>query len=604
MTEANEALAAEFERASVADWSAQLRARPGDAPLQTELDDGLPVKWLYTVEDELAPDPGGVPGSEPYVRGTRVGAPWAIRQETGAPRRSEANSQILEDLEGGATEVLLRLHSDGTSGVPVDSVSDLEEVLDGVHLDLAPVALVSGSVTAAVAEMVCQLWRARGVDPAATRGSLGIDPIATLARHRALPEDDFTSLVQAALRQLAKVHGDFPQVQTLAVDTAPHVDDGADVTLELAIAIATAIAYLRAGDAASIAPEDVARGLEFRVVAGPDQFLEIAKLRALRRLWASVLQACGVGPEGRRSPTYAQTSRRMVSSLDPWVNMLRATTAAFAAAVGGADGITVVPFDEPHGMGVTDPGPLGRRTARNTQLVLLEEASLHRVADPAGGSWYVEALTDQLARAAWSQVQRIERAGGIVPALYSGRIADAIAAEASSRRGALSHRRREMTGVNTFPSLEHDGLERGSRETTRAWRGSRDGSEFESLRARAARLGEPTLVLVNVGPLSAHVSVNLWARSFFESGGVITVSQPAAEIELGELTVAAVCAGREDDPGSVIAALRQAGAVRIYLAGAASEEALAAGADAGVHNGVDMVAVLADLLDLFEGRAG
>ncbi len=604
MSDANEALAAEFKRASVAGWSAQLRAGRGEAPLETELDDGLSVKWLYTADDELAPDPGGVPGSDPYVRGKRVGTPWAIRQETGARTRSEANSQVLEDLEGGATEVLLRLQSDGTSGVPVDSVSDLEEVLDGVHLELAPVALVSGSVTAAVAAMVCQLWRACGVDPAAARGSLGIDPIATLVRHRAVAEDEFTSPVQAALSQLAEVQVEFPHVQTLAVDTAPHVDDGAGVTLELAIAIATAIAYLRAGDAESIAPEDVARGLEFRVVAGPDQFLEIAKLRALRRMWASVLEACGVGPEGRRSPTYAQTSRRMVSSLDPWVNMLRATTAAFAAAVGGADGITVVPFDEPHGIGVTDPGPLGRRNARNTQLVLLEEASLHRVADPAGGSWYVESLTEQLAQAAWSQVQRIEHSGGIVPALYSGRLADAIAAEATARRDALSHRRHEMTGVNTFPLLERDGLERGSTDTTRDWKGSRDGSEFEALRARAARLREPRLVLVNVGPLSAHVSVNLWARSFFESGGVVTVSQPEAQIELGELTVAAVCAGRDDDPGPAIAALRQAGAVRIYLVGAASEVALAVGADAGVHDGVDMVAVLANLLDLFEGGAG
>jgi methylmalonyl-CoA mutase len=600
MSDANEALAAEFKRASVEDWSAQLRARRGDAPLETELD-GLSVNWLYTAEDELAPDPGGVPGSDPYVRGTRVGTPWAIRQEIGAPTRSEANSQVLEDLEGGAAEVLLRLRSDGAPGVPVDSVSHLEEVLDAVHLDLAPVALVSGSGTAAVAGMVCQLWRAHGVDPAATRGSLGIDPIATLARGRALAEDEFTPPIQAALRQLAQVQAEFPQVQTLAVDTVPYVDDGADATLELATAIATAIAYLRAGEAASIAPEDVARGLEFRVVTGPDQFLEIAKLRALRRLWASVLEACGVGPEGRRSPTYTQTSRRMVSSLDPWVNMLRATTAAFAAAVAGADGITVVPFDEPRGTGVSDPGQLGRRNARNTQLVLLEEASLHRVADPAGGSWYVESLTDQVAQAAWCQLQAIERAGGIVAALASGRIPDAVATSAVSRHDALSRRRREMTGVNTFPLLGRDGLERGPVDATRGWQGSRDGSEFEALRARAAGLADPRLVLVNVGPLSSHVSVNLWARSFFESGGVVTVSQPEARIELGELTVASVCAGRDDDPAPAIAALRQAGAVRIYLTGAGSQVAIAAGADVGVHDGVDMVAVLSDLLDLYEG---
>ena len=507
-----------------------------------------------------------------------------------------------EDLEGGATEVLLRLASDRVSGTPVCDIAQLDEVLEGVHLDLAPLALSAGSATAEVARMVCDLWRARGVDRATVRGSLGIDPVAMLVRAGAIAEAAFAPPVAAALSQLAEVQTAFPQVQALAVDTAAYVDAGAGATLELAVAVATAIAYLRAGDAASIAPEEVARGLEFRVAAGPDQFLEIAKLRALRRLWASVLESCGVGPEDRRSPIYAQTSRRMVSSLDPWVNMLRATTAAFAAAVAGADGITVLPFDEPLGAGLTDPGPLGRRTARNTHLVLLEEASLHRVADPAGGSWYVESLTDQLAQAAWSEVQAIERSGGVVKALVGGRITDAVAAAASARRDGLSHRRREMTGVNTFPSLEADGLERVSADATRDWAGSRDGAEFEALRARAEKLGQPRLMLVDVGPLSAHVSVNLWARSFFESGGVVTVSQPADRIELGELTVAAVCAGRDDDPAPAIEALRQGGATRIYLVGAGSQEALAAGADVGVREGVDMVAVLAELLDLYEGR--
>lgn len=604
MSDANQGLAAEFERASVAGWAAQLRSQRSDRRLATELEGGLSVSWLYTAEDALGPDPGGMPGSDPYVRGTRVGTPWGIRQETGARTRSEANSQILEDLEGGATEVLLRLRSDGVTGVPVDGVAQLDEVLDGVHLELAPVALVSGGATAAVARMLCQLFRARGGDPATTRGSLGIDPIATLVRQRAISSDEFTSPVRAALSQLAEVQTEFPHLQVLAVDTAPHVDNGADVTLELAIAMGTAIAYLRAGEAASIPPEDVARGLEFRVVTGPDQFLEIAKLRALRRLWASVLESCGVAPEGRRSPTYAQTSRRMVSSLDPWVNMLRGTSAAFAAAVGGADGITVVPFDEPRGTGVSEPGSLGRRTARNTQLVLLEEASLGRVADPAGGSWYVESLTEQLAQAAWSGLQAIERAGGVVAALASGRITDASEASGIARRDALSRRRREMTGVNTFPLLEDDGLDRDTPDGTRGWEGSRDGSEFEALRARAGRCGQPALVLVNVGSLSAHVGVNLWARSFFESGGVITVSQPEAQIDLGELSVAAVCAGRDDDPGPAIAALRKAGATRIYLAQAGSQVALAAGADVGVHDGVDMVAVLTELLDHFQGGAG
>jgi methylmalonyl-CoA mutase len=627
-----EPLAAGFPAADRAAWEALVRAkRPEpDTELTTALEDGIEVRWLYGPDDALAPDPGGLPGSDPFVRGVRLGTPWAIRQQNATADRRQANRELLEDLDGGATELLLVTASATAPGIPVTSADELEEVLDGVHLDLAPVALAAGAAAIRASGALLDLWRRRGHPAAEVRGSLRLDPIGTLARAGELADPTLRDETEAAIRTLHEVRAEFPQVRAMGVDTTPYVEAGAGATLELALALATGLAYLRAADAEGIAPDQLAGALEFTLAAGPDQFLEIAKLRAARRLWASVLGHCDVEPAQRRSALYVRTSRRMASALDPWVNLLRATSAAFAAAVADADGITVLPFDEAVLAEGHAAGPLGRRMARNTQLVLLEEAALHRVADPAGGSWYVESLTDQLARAAWGELQAIERAGGIAAVLRSGEVSRRVAAASAERHEQLSRRRRLLTGVNMFPLLGDDGLERagvdGEQEALEAVPETvpagdtlplvRDGAQFEALRARALRIAgergaEPALLLACPGPLSAHVNVALWARSFFEAGGVTTVPsgvQPGAAAHaalLAEhgLTAAALCPGRDEEAEvqrELVQALRGAGARAVYVAGASDERARALGADMGVADGVDMVVVLGALLDRFE----
>jgi methylmalonyl-CoA mutase len=629
-----EPLAAEFATVGRAEWEALVRAKETDPErsLSTALGDGIQVKWLYAADDELAPDPGGVTGADPFVRGERLGTPWAIRQQNATPERVRANREILEDLEGGATELLLVIGSASATGIPVTDGHDLEEVLDGVHLDLAPVALAGGTEAVRAATALLDVWRRRGHPADEVRGSLRLDPLGSLARAGDLGEERVGEELRTAARTLNEARAEYPRIKVMAVDTTPYVEAGAGATLELALGLATGIAYLRAADAEGMEPDVLAGALEFTLSAGPDQFLEIAKLRAARRLWANVLAHCGVDPAQRHSAVYVRTSRRMVSALDPWVNLLRATTAAFAAAVAGADGITVLPFDEPVlSLGETS-GPLGRRMARNTQLVLLEEASLHRVSDPAGGSWYVESLTDQLARAAWDAVQEIERAGGIAEELRSGEVARRVSAAAAQRHDEFARRRRWMTGVNMFPLLGDDGLERVGKDEEEALDAVpetlpdgdvlapvRDAAQFEALRARAVRIAaerhaEPTILLACLGPLSEHVNAALWAKSFFESGGVTTLPsgvQPdaAAQGSLladSRLTVAALCQGRDAAPGlqrEVVEALRAAGARRVYVAGATQEQAAAVGADLGVRDGVDMIEVLGELLGCFEEGA-
>lgn len=478
-----EPLAAEFPPVPDDDWRAAARKAAklaDDAPTSSRTEDGLEVAWLYTREDALAPDPGGVPGRAPFVRGTGAGTgedetPWEIRQEQTHPDRQAANAAILDDLEGGATAIDVRPdraaregHAPGTDvfaaargrdGVMVSTVDDLDAVLHGVHLDLAPVAVSGGAQAVATGALLLALLRRREIDPGQARGSLRIDPLGALAADGALgtaPED----AVALAGRIAAQVADAYPRVRALAVDTRPYVNAGATPVRELAIAVTTGVAYLRAAEAAGLEPAVAASQLEFSLSVGPDQFGEIAKLRAFRRLWARVLELSGVPEDGRRSVVLARTSDRMLAGIDPWTNMLRATTAGFAAAVGGAEGLTVAPFDTvvADAVGAASPGPLGRRIARNTQLILQEESGLRRVADPAGGSWYVESLTDALARAAWERVQQVEAAGGALPALVEGRWAAELEEQADRRRGELATRRREMTGVNVFPLLADDGV--------------------------------------------------------------------------------------------------------------------------------------------------
>lgn len=469
--------------------------------LTSEVEPGLESKWLYVPGDRLAPDPGGIPGQAPFTRGARAGQPWQIWQECRQPDRGRANAEILEDLNGGAGGVELCFDeaartaatpgSDGFAagrgahGVAISTLDDLAAVLAGVYLDLAPVALDAGASALPAAALLAGLWRQNGVAPEAALGSLRVDPLGALAATGKLPRPPREALALAAAvaaevdaaypaagadpalppGEGAAAAGARPGVTVLSVDTGPYVSAGATATWELAIALATGVEYLRACATAGLSPARAATRIEFTLAIGPDQFLELAKFRAARRVWARVLETAGVPEAERRSPVFGRTSDRMLTSLDPWTNMLRGTTAAFAAGLGGADGVTVAAFDRDHadvavaGGEAAAPNRLGRRISRNTQIILQEESSLGHLADPAAGSWYVESLTDELAQAAWRRFQEIEGQGGALDALTSGWIARQLATLADERQGELARRERLMTGVNIFPLLGGDGVE-------------------------------------------------------------------------------------------------------------------------------------------------
>jgi methylmalonyl-CoA mutase len=665
--------------------------------LATEVEEGLRVQPLYTAADlggdaalfadTTVPD-AGWPGFAPFTRGARAQGNavdgWDVRQQHADPDPRRANEAVLADLENGVTSLWLTV---GGDGLPIDALPD---VLKGVYLDLAGIVLDAGADFGPAAERLFALYAGGAGDPgrtgdpggntgpaaapvpaAAVTGNLGADPLGLLAR----TGDDSDlgngagtgSLLEQAAALAGRCSREFPGLRAVAVDALPYHEAGASAAQELGLSLATGVAYLRLLTDAGLTPDEAAGQLEFRYAATADQFLTIAKLRAARRLWARVAEVSGIGtdavapqragaqdqpgtagqPGAQRQ--HAVSSTVMMTERDPWVNMLRTTVACLAAAVGGADSITVLPFDRALGL----PDDFSRRIARNTQAILHDESSLARVTDPAGGSWYVERLTDQLARAAWSFFQEVERAGGQRAALTGGLAADRIATNWAQRSANLARRREAVTGVSEFPNLAETPVirepapARAGAGTGRGLPRVRRSEVFEALRARsdallAATGSRPRIALATLGPAAVYTARSSFAANLFQAGGVET---PACE---AGGTAGGAAGGPADGPASdgagsgpdlkalaetftasgaraaclcssdafyaghaeaAAAALKAAGARRVVLAGRPGDRRDAyesAGIDDFVYAGCDAVAALnavyADLEELGESR--
>ncbi|MGP3981584.1 methylmalonyl-CoA mutase family protein [Streptomyces sp. KR80] len=573
--------------------------------LSTELQDGLTTRPLYTAEDGA--EAPGFPGFPPFVRGGRAEGTavsgWDVRQRQAHPDAKRTNEAVLTDLENGVTSVWLAV---GEEGIPVEG---LAQALDGVYLDLAPVVLEPGAAFEAAARELFRLHEERRVPPRAALGNLGADPLGLVARTGR--DNDLQAHGESAAALAALCDRDHPGVRALVVDALPYHEGGGSAAEELGCSLATGVAYLRELTAAGLSVDAACAQLEFRLAATADQFLTIAKLRAARRLWSRVAEVCGAAPAAAAQRQHAVTSRVMMTRRDPWVNMLRTTVACLGAGVGGADSVTVLPFDSALGL----PDAFARRIARNTSSILLEESHLARVIDPAGGSWYVERLTDELARAAWDWFQEIERAGGQAAALRSGLVADRLAATWERRSEDLAHRREPITGVSEFPHLAEEPVER---ETAPAAPSGglpavRRDESFEALRARsdahlAATGARPRIFLATLGPAAAHTARATFAANLFQAGGIEPVLADG-DRELAEAypasgaTAACLCSSDTlyaEQAEAAAAELKAAGASRVYLAGRPGEQRdayLRAGVDAFVFAGADAVAVLSAALD-------
>ena len=632
------ALAAGFDRPDEAAWLALVDKALKGAPfakLVSRTADGIEIQPLY----REPVDDSGVPGSPPFWRGaTPAGSSvcgWDIRQLHAHPDPEMASRAILEDLEHGVTSVALKLDTafaqgeDEPDGIMAYDAADLARVLDGVMFDLAPVQLEAPGRDVEAAEALLAVIVERGHAPEAIRAELGLDPLGAVALGRGDPE----AAVEPALALVHRLIGDWPKLGLLHVDGELYHAAGASEAQELAAAIASGIVYLRAADAAGLAPEVIAPRMTFTLATDADLFLTIAKCRAARRLWAEVTAACGVGDVAMR--LRVRTASRMLTRRDPWVNMLRTTAACFAGAVAGAEAVTVLPFDTALG----EAGRVGRRIARNIQLILMEESQLHQVIDPAGGSFFIESLSRELAAKAWPMVQAIEGEGGMFGALRQGLVQDAIAATYIERLSNVAHCRTKVTGVSSFPNLEEAPLEHdvvelprlmaeaeqrlGSRARPRQiaapLQPMRLAAGFERLRdlsdvARAEDGRRPRVFVVGIGPLARHAAELAFVQNAFAAGGIETVVAPTGAdlAAIGETfgeagtDIACLCGIDRKAPETakpLVEALLARGAIAVYASGRPDEALRAIGIDGFVYTGVNLLGFLEDVQSLIMGEA-
>ncbi|MFL6060307.1 MAG: methylmalonyl-CoA mutase family protein [Marmoricola sp.] len=506
---------------SQADWEAAAAAvlrkagRLGDdAP-----DADAWAKLTRTTLDGIAITPLGTPDLLADLstagRPDRAGE-WDVRAYFTDPDARATAADVLTDLDNGVSSLWLEV---GPGGIAVE---DLATVLDGVLLDVAPLVLEAADPVAAAsafAKIASGTTLAQGTN-------LGADPLGTIARGGAA--EVAGSEVQSVVASVADTASDLGCLALVVDGTAVH-DLGASDVQELGWSLAVGAAYLRALVAAGYSVTDAAALIEFRYAATDEQFPTIAKLRAARRLWDRVLELSGVEAADRRQRQHVVTSRPMMSKYDPWVNMLRTCVAAFSAGVGGADSVTVLPFDLHLGL----PDAFSRRIARNTSALLIHESHLARVTDPAGGAYAVERLTDDLAVAAWAELGAIEAAGGPQAALADGSLAGRIEAVVVEREAQIARRKRPLTGLSEFPNLTETLPERkayapGAR-TVSPW-----GHAFEALRDEPAA-GQ--VFLATMGTVAAHTARATFASNLFAAGGIGVVNP-----------------GRNDDVAAVLAA--------------------------------------------------
>ncbi|KPF65566.1 methylmalonyl-CoA mutase [Bosea sp. AAP35] len=513
--------------------------------------DGIRIEPLY-------------PAASPTLRPLRAETGrWHVAARIDHPEPAEAQKLALADLEGGADSLTIAFAGSPAArsyGLIADDVAALNAALDGAMLDLIQLRLDPAPEGRVNALMLAALVEKRGLSPETLAIDFGMDPIGLFASTGGLaaPWSEVGRRLAATIRAL-KTRGF--QGPFVTVDARPWHETGASEAHELGCVLATAIAYLRALEAEGFSLSEARDALSFTLVADTDEFLTIAKFRAARLLWQRVQQACGLTPTPMI--VHAETAWRSLTKRDPWVNLLRGTIATFAAGIGGADSVTVQPFTA--ALGLADG--FARRVARNTQLVLLEEANLWRVTDPAGGAGGFEALTQALCEQGWTQMQAIEREAkdglpGILAALTTGTLQADLANQRATRTKAIATRREPITGTSEFPNLKEaavavldvapvslgkpsgatgqtfdpealiDRLASGANRRegliapqdglrAQALPSQRLAEPFEALRDRAdAAAARPVVFLATLGPVADFTARAGFARNLFEAGGL------------------------------------------------------------------------------------
>ena len=602
-----------FPRIDEARWRELATAALKGAPLErlrSTRGDGLAIEPLYQRLTEDRPRPWR---AEP--------GPWRVCARIDHVDPALARAQLLHDLENGADTIhLVFSGSVGARGFGLPATREaLAEALADVALEArVPIECDMPADGFDLMAGLAELIEARHVDPASYPLTFGLDPLGQMALNGGADVDwpAAAARVVAAIKPLLARGW---RTRLAVADARPVADAGGGPAREIAFALGSALAMLRAFEGAGITLGD-ARGLVgFRLSTDADEFVSLAKFRALRGLWTRMEAACGLVPASVH--VHAETAWRMMTRRDPWVNLLRATVATFSAGLGGANAISVLPFTQAIGL----PDPFARRLARNTQLILIEESNLGRVADPAAGSGGFEALTEQLSARAWSCFQETEAAGGLTAALASGAFQRAVGEARVAREKDVARRKAPITGVSEFPHIAEAPVEVLATAPTVAARRvptfafpplapGRDAEPFEALRdaadaKTATSAGRDRVFLANLGPLTAHGARAMFAANFFAVGGIEAVGDKgfdddaalAAAFRASGAAMACLCSSDAiyaERAAAAARAIAAAGARKIWLAGKPGDNEAslrAAGVDGFIFAGCDVLATLKTL---------
>jgi methylmalonyl-CoA mutase len=601
---------ADFPAATEADWrklvDAALKGGSFER-LKSRSYDGLTIEPLYSSTREAS-----------SVAGRASGAAWTVMQRVDHPDPAAANVQAREDLEGGATGlVLVFAGSVSANGFGLEANS---AALAGVFAGIDPRGIVLdlnlSPPTRGIAREVAALIKNHGIAPGAVDLRFSINPVGgfAVAGRSARGWQELAAPLAATVAALTNdgFRGPFAVADGRVIHNA-----GGSEAQELAFALASAVAYLRALEQSGLALQAAYDAIYFRLTADADQFLTTAKFRALRKLWARVASAAGLS--AKPAIVTAETAWRMLTRRDAYGNILRSTIAVAAAGLGGADAITVLPHTATLGL----PDAFARRVARNMQLVLLEESNLARVAEPAAGSGAFEALTEQLCFAAWTQFQEIEHAGGAWAALESGLLQRNVAAVRAARQQAVARGKEILTGTNAYPDIAETppavldvapraaAGDEAARIIAPPLPRLRLAEPFEALRDKSDRMlaatgARPKVFLATLGKPEEFTARANFAQNFFEAGGIETLSGAISDYQAGRARIACLCVSvnvPEPELASAAAALKRNGARHIYFARwpAAREDILrAAGVQTFIDEGCDALATLNEAYDILQ----
>jgi methylmalonyl-CoA mutase len=617
----------EFVPQTYAEWkeeaAASLKGAPFDKKLLTKTYEGITLEPLYTAEHAAAfVAKSGFPGADGYLRGTSAAGysvnPWLIAQKGDAVCPKEANALLREGLSKGVSAICF----DPQCCPEISTLDDMKTLLDGIDIAKYPFQVFCGASAAPTLGLLSAYVEQAGIEPATLSGVIGADPLGVLARQGAIcgSMESCYDQMAACLRSEGKT---MSRMKTIFIQGSVYHEGGASAVQELAAMFAAAVAYLDALGKRGFSVDEIAAKMAFSFPLGADFFMEIAKLRAARLMWARIIEAYGGSEEAAKLDGRGATSHFTATVYDPYVNILRATTQAFSSVVGGVGGLTVEPFDA----AIRLSDEQSRRIARNIQVMMQNEFNLSTPVDPAGGSWYVETLTAQLAEAAWKELQHIEEQGGLLASLKSGGLQAAIAATLSERFKKLSTRADRAVGSNMYANTQETRLSTAGRalpanccggncegdgETVTAIAPHRWTEQLEALRVKTEEYTVKTgkklkVFLANMGPLSQHKARADFTIGFMEVGGFEVLKndgfdsvEAAAEAAIASGAQTAVICSTDDTYPALVPLLVRAIKAKtpnmlVLLAGLPAPEFKDAYTEAGMD---DCIHVRADCLSI------